>query len=276
MLRENNIMMFIKDSSALRPGYYIGVDTGKKLVILCICGTHTISDLITDIISSGHEEVTFEGYPTHFGASEAVRWFLNHEMKTIRCCLEKLKGFRLRFVGHSLGGAIASLLSIMLRKKSLKELGFNPETITAVGFSTPPCVSKDLAEDCSGFVTTVVMQDDIIPRRSAASLTRLRNEILETDWLSIVSREDWKGFVDMVANAKQVVSSVQDVARKITEYAKFRGQTKYQEVRFTKEVSMVTSSSLTCSLPSTSNNHIELEKPTGKVAEDLFVPGTLY
>lgn len=69
-----------------------------------------------------------------------------------------LQGFRLRLVGHSLGGAIASLLAIMLRKKSLKELGFSPDIITAVGYATPPCVSRELAESCSDFVTTVVMQ----------------------------------------------------------------------------------------------------------------------
>lgn len=57
-----------------------------------------------------------------------------------------------------MGGATASLLAIMLRKKSFRELGFNPDMITAVGVATPPCVSKELAESCTDFVTTVVMQ----------------------------------------------------------------------------------------------------------------------
>lgn len=68
------------------------------------------------------------------------------------------QGFRLRLVGHSLGGATASLLATMLRKKSFRELGFSPDIITAVGYATPPCVSKELAESCSDYVTTVVMQ----------------------------------------------------------------------------------------------------------------------
>lgn len=61
-------------------------------------------------------------------------------------------------MGHSLGGATASLLAIMLRKKSFKELGFSPDIVSAVGYATPPCVSRELAESCSDFVTTVVMQ----------------------------------------------------------------------------------------------------------------------
>lgn len=69
-----------------------------------------------------------------------------------------LQDFRLRLVGHSLGGATASLLAIMLRRKSHKELGFNPDIVSAVGLATPPCVSREVAEGCSSYVTTVVMQ----------------------------------------------------------------------------------------------------------------------
>lgn len=69
-----------------------------------------------------------------------------------------LQGFRLRLVGHSLGGAIASMLAIMIRKKTREELGFNPEIVTAIGYGAPPCVSKELAECCHDYVTTVCMQ----------------------------------------------------------------------------------------------------------------------
>ncbi|KAL8513756.1 hypothetical protein ACS0TY_013023 [Phlomoides rotata] len=273
MLREKNVVKFDKSSSVLRPGYYIGIDMRKKLVILGIRGTHTVYDLITDIISSGHEEITFEGYPTHFGTAEAARWFLYHEMDTIRKCLEKHKGFRLRLVGHSLGGATASLLAMMLRKKSYRELGFSPDIITAVAYATPPCVCKELAESCFDYVTTVVMQDDMIPRLSAASLTRFRNEIVETDWVNVFNREDWKGVIDLVSNAKQVMTSVQDVARKLTEYAKLRGQTKYSEIPAKEEVSGVASFNRPSSPPIITKG--EVEKPTSTVAE-LFVPGTVY
>lgn len=89
MLRESNVLKFVKNSSVMRPGYYIGVDPRKKLVIFGIRGTHTVYDLITDIVTSSDDEVTFEGYSTHFGIAEAARWFLHHELETIRKCLEK-------------------------------------------------------------------------------------------------------------------------------------------------------------------------------------------
>lgn len=81
-----------------------------------------------------------------------------HEFQAIVVRLIDKQGFRLRLVGHSLGGATASLLAIMLRKKSFKELGFSPDIVTAVTYGTSPCVSKELAESCADYVTTVVMQ----------------------------------------------------------------------------------------------------------------------
>ncbi|KAI5394946.1 hypothetical protein KIW84_061529 [Lathyrus oleraceus] len=158
MLRESNIIKFVNNSSVMRPAYYLGVDTRKKLVILGIRGTHALYDLITDIVSSSDGEVTFEGYSTHFGTAECARWFLHHEIGNIRRYLAKHEGYRLRLVGHSLGGAIASLLAIMIHRKSAKELGFSPDIVSAVAYGTPPCVSKELTESCAGYVTTVVMQ----------------------------------------------------------------------------------------------------------------------
>lgn len=49
-------------------------------------------------------------------------------------------------------------MAIMLRKMPREELGFDAEIISAVAYATPPCVSKELAENCSEFVTTIVMQ----------------------------------------------------------------------------------------------------------------------
>ncbi|KAK8945847.1 hypothetical protein KSP40_PGU014021 [Platanthera guangdongensis] len=223
MLRERNILKFVKDSSLLRPGYYVGVDTRNKLVILAIRGTHTVYDLITNLVSSSDQNVSFEGFSTHFGTAEAARWFLHHEMGTIRRLLEKHRDFRLRLVGHSLGGAAAALLAIMLRRKSAMELGFSPDIVSAVGFGTPPCVSKELAESCVNYVSTVVLQDDIVPRLSVASLARLRNEILETDCVqsSIIS-SSLRSVIVIVIGAPLVLSLLSDYSRQISRIAKRR------------------------------------------------------
>lgn len=273
MLRESNILKFVKNSSVLRPGYYIGVDMRKKLVILGIRGTHTVQDLITDVVSSSHEEVLSEGFSTHFGSAEAAGWFLSHELGTIKKCLDQHQGFRLRLVGHSLGGATASLLAIMMHQKSSKQLGFSPDSISAVGYGTPPCVSREIADGCSHYVRNVVMQDDIIPRLSAASLTRLRNEILQTDWKGVLEKEDWRSVTDLVTNAKQVVTSVQDVARKLVDYAKC-SDSKFLEIPARKDSLGLPNAPPTA--VSTGPVPVPKKKDKSKVPEELFVPGTVY
>ncbi|KAL6210674.1 hypothetical protein ACLB2K_015906 [Fragaria x ananassa] len=277
MLRESNVLKFVKNSNVMRPGYYIGIDTRRKLVILGIRGTHTVYDLITDVVSSSDGDVTFEGFSTHFGTAEAARWFLTHEMGYIKKCLEKYEvGFKLRLVGHSLGGATAALLAIMLHKKSYKELGFSPEIVSAVGYAAPPCVSKELAESCFGYVRTVVMQDDIIPRLGVASLKRLRDEILQTDWMSVIEKEDWRSVIGLVTNAKQVVSSVQDVAAKLTDYAKFKSNNDSPDDPMIKKAS--TDSRVP--LNEKTVRDIAVGSPNGGAAsgvpEELFIPGTVY
>ncbi|THU63078.1 hypothetical protein C4D60_Mb01t11960 [Musa balbisiana] len=267
MLRERNIVKFIKNSSLLRPGYYIGIDTRNKQVIFGIRGTHNVYDLITDIVSSSNQEVSFEGFSTHFGTAEAARWYLHHELGTVRKLLGKHKDYKLRLVGHSLGGAAAALLATMLRKQAADKLGFDPDIVSAVGFGTPPCVSKELAESCASYVTTVVLQDDIIPRLSIVSLTRLRNEILEADWMSILGKEDWKGIVDLVTNAKQVVSSVQDVARKVTYFAKLRNTSNSSEAIQGKDS--------VASMKFNRDAQAIVEQQEA-LPEELFVPGTIY
>ncbi|PKA50061.1 sn1-specific diacylglycerol lipase [Apostasia shenzhenica] len=266
LLRERNIVKFVKDSSLLRPGYYIGLDTRNKLVIFGIRGTHTVYDLITNVVSSSDQNMSFEGFSTHFGTAEAARWFLHHEMETIRRLLEKHKGFRLRLVGHSLGGAAAALLAIMLRRRSAKELGFSPDIISAVGFGTLPCVSRELAESCVSYVSTIVLQDDVIPRLSVASLARLRNEILEIDWMAVLEKEDWKGFVELVANAKQVVSSVQDVARKLAEYAKFMKRSSSLDIPLRKDLEH----------DKLHVNTAATAKQNHQMSNELFLPGSQY
>jgi hypothetical protein len=91
MLRKRNVVKFVKESSILRPGYYIGIDPRAKLVILGIRGTHTVYDLVTDLIALSDKKVSPKGFSTHFGTYEAARWYLRHELGIIRKCLEKHK-----------------------------------------------------------------------------------------------------------------------------------------------------------------------------------------
>lgn len=44
--------------------------------------------------------------------------------------------------------------------------------------------------------------------------------------MAVIDKEDWKGLLGLFSNAKQVVSSVQDVAQKLADYAKINTNSK--------------------------------------------------
>ncbi|CAM6097678.1 unnamed protein product [Calypogeia fissa] len=221
MLKEENVVKFVNRASIMRPAYFVAVDPRHKLVILSIRGTQTIHDVITDLSSDSDHAEKVDGEPVHYGSVEAARWFLHFEVQTLRRYVTENEGFSLLLTGHSLGGATAALVGLLLRKDSQKLLGLCPDKIRVVGIGTPPCVSKVLASRCRAFTSTLVLQDDVIPRVSMSALIRLRNEILCTDWNDVLKEGvERKGFVDLVAGTMQALTSFQEAARKYKELAR--------------------------------------------------------
>ena len=53
---------------------------------------------------------------------------------------------------------------------------------TATAFACPSCLTLDLARSCADYVTSVVHSTDLVPCFNAASLERLRCEVLASAW----------------------------------------------------------------------------------------------
>lgn len=91
MIQESKVVKFEDTSNVMRPGYYVAVDHRHKLVILCIRGTHTVHDIVTDLASNSEGSSTLDGESVHYGSVEAARWFMENEMSTLKNCLEEHK-----------------------------------------------------------------------------------------------------------------------------------------------------------------------------------------
>ena len=83
----------------------------------------------------------------------------------------KYPHFTLRIVGHSLGAGCATILGFMLRKR------FPTLKVTAI---SPPggFLSENLATGCKDFVTSFVLDCDIVPRLSVKTMECMRDEVL--------------------------------------------------------------------------------------------------
>lgn len=66
----------------------------------------------------------------------------------------------------------------------------------AVGVATPAVLTKELAEGCADYITTVVLQHDIVPRFSIHNVFEMKKEMDATKWGDILADKikDWCAF----------------------------------------------------------------------------------
>nr|XP_010930154.1 uncharacterized protein LOC105051408 isoform X2 [Elaeis guineensis] len=184
--------------------YFVVVLHDQRSIIIAVRGTETPEDLITDglcrecalttedldglingehvcpsvrqrILSSfphyGHAGIVesarelfmqIDGQPGGKDDSSEMSGFLSSLLGVGCECL----GYKVRIVGHSLGGAVATLLGIRLYRRF--------PNLHVYAYGSLPCVDLALAEACSDFVTTIVYNDEFSACLSVNSILRLR------------------------------------------------------------------------------------------------------
>ncbi|TVU15468.1 hypothetical protein EJB05_38990, partial [Eragrostis curvula] len=188
--------------------YFVVVLHDKKTVVIAVRGTETPEDLITDglcrecaftmedldglinseqLPAATRERVvsTFPHYG-HGGIVEAAReLFMQLNdctrgntssgqvgfLSTLLGAGSECHGYKVRLVGHSLGGAIAAVLGMML-------FGKYPD-VHVYAYGPLPCVDFEIAEACSHFVTSIVCHDEFSSRLSINSILRLRSAAIK-------------------------------------------------------------------------------------------------
>lgn len=173
------------------PGYYIVRDRRYECLTLVIRGSKELGDLVTNLSA---DEEPFLGGRGHQGiVKSAYRLHYKLRAKLVRY----LEIFRppngLVIVGHSLGGAVAAVMTMLIRSgeldrqyQSQNESRFARRTFRSTkcfSFCPPPCLSRDLAERSKYMgITTLVTGFDVVPRLSSASLDRLLVRISRYNW----------------------------------------------------------------------------------------------
>lgn len=175
-LVESDIVEYQLVSKQEQPAYYLAVDHLTRNVVLSICGTKSFQDVLTDVTVDTTEFL--EGYGPK-GMVSAVYWLHDQIMCTIIDELSKYPDYGLVFVGHSLGGAIATLMSLLVRKTY--EI-----PVICYSYAPPPCVCPSLVPLTKEYgVTTVILDTDLIPRFNTKSLELLVVELRTLDWQQV-------------------------------------------------------------------------------------------
>nr|KYP66458.1 Sn1-specific diacylglycerol lipase alpha [Cajanus cajan] len=179
----------------LVPAFTVVRDRESKCLFVFIRGTQSLEDTLTDamgapvpfqhkfICSISHDgEVTRNTISgqAHCGMVAAADWIEQHCTSILLRALRDYPDYKVKIVGHSLGGGTAALLTYRLRET--RELStctcvtFGPGIFIIVIFAAA-CVSLELAEFGKPFIISVINDSDIVPTLSASSISDFISEV---------------------------------------------------------------------------------------------------
>lgn len=221
--------------------HFISIDDDSKAVVLTCRGTLGFEDVLTDM-TCDYDDLFWQGqrYKVHKGIHASARRLLGGSgsriMATIRATLEQYPDYGLILCGHSLGGAVAAILAILIAEPSFEDskgsfvTGNKPKLLTnehtngpftsyippinlpagrpihVYAYGTPACMSELLRVATRGLITTIVNHADIVPCLSLGILQDFRTVALHlktdtTDALGALKTRVWHRLVNAIKRA---------------------------------------------------------------------------
>jgi sn1-specific diacylglycerol lipase len=172
------------ENTVLLSPYCIFLDHDKNTVVLSIRGTMSIEDAVLDLkLNQEDISATLRRYGvechdetySHGGFMESALHILEHieSQCTLQRLLDEDSERKLVIVGHSLGGGLAALLTMILKARYHHTRGL---------CYAPPAVTIDqvAAHDCRDYLTSVVYGDDCVSSLNYSALTHLRERVLDS------------------------------------------------------------------------------------------------
>eukprot|EP00698_Gefionella_okellyi_P018810 TRINITY_DN5682_c0_g1_i2.p1 TRINITY_DN5682_c0_g1~~TRINITY_DN5682_c0_g1_i2.p1 ORF type:complete len:354 (+),score=62.88 TRINITY_DN5682_c0_g1_i2:746-1807(+) len=180
----------------MMPAYFIALDHERQSVVLAVRGTMSLTDTLTDVCASIGPFL--DGYG-HVGIVHGAEALVEDTQPIIDKAMIDFPTYQLIITGHSLGAAVSALVATLLRPKY--------PTVHAFAFAPPPCMSSALAHLSENYVTSFVVQYDIIPRLSLKSIYELgkRGRTYAQESRARSLREAKEGIKHMVSDVKNAV-----------------------------------------------------------------------
>ncbi|KAE8679932.1 putative Chaperone DnaJ-domain superfamily protein [Hibiscus syriacus] len=172
---QEDVLLHKPKAELMKPAFTIIRDKKSKCFLLLIRGTHSIKDTLT---------------------AATARWIAKLTAPCLLKALGEYPDYKVKIVGHSLGGGTAALLTYILRER--KEFASS----TCFTFAPAACMTWDLAESGKHFITTIINGSDLVPTFSAASVDDHRAEI---------QTYDLQEFSKYMKNLKNLIIPVSDI-----------------------------------------------------------------
>ncbi|XP_024372347.1 uncharacterized protein [Physcomitrium patens] len=260
--------------NTLRPAYVVCIDGPYGAVVLSIRGTSQIVDML---VNSGTSAEPFRDGRAHGGFAKAAESLVQQVVPHIKRAFEEQsksqKNLKLVITGHSMGAAVGVMAGMKLKESS------EFSNLECWGFSTPACVTLELARGCKDFATSFIAHHDVVPRFSITSVERLRKRICDFDW---DHAEKVAGGDDDWCNIKSVaekLKSAQETSKKMSNSIKEAEEELGKQVKGVSEkigVPLCENNSTDEDSEDKNRNKEEEKEEEKKEHPPLYPPGRLF
>ena len=199
LLPQSDLLHSDWDAGMFSPSSYVSVDHHHKWVVLAVRGTFHSSDALTDACA---DEIEFLDGWAHAGMCAAAWNMIKEQLSRLALALHKYPGYELVTTGHSMGGGVAALFTMLLHsddadveKAAIAGMaeGLDPESDRAFNveeilgairrsrcytIASPSLVSLNLSLKCSPYVTSAICGKDIVPRLSIDNVKNLVDQLV--------------------------------------------------------------------------------------------------
>ncbi|GAB4844483.1 hypothetical protein Ancab_037861 [Ancistrocladus abbreviatus] len=158
-----------KETHGLSTPYMIYLDHDNADIVLAISGLNLGSQSDYAVLFDNKlGQTPFDGGYVHNGLLKTARWVFDAEHEVLKYLLERNPTYSLTFVGHSLGAGVVALLTmVVLHNRDL--LGnIERKRIRCYAIAPARCASLNLAVRYADVINSIVLQDDFLPRTTAA------------------------------------------------------------------------------------------------------------
>ncbi|KAI9292998.1 hypothetical protein K502DRAFT_294458 [Neoconidiobolus thromboides FSU 785] len=178
-LNDNLLLGYeFRSNELFQPTYFIALDQITQSLVISIRGTMSVLDTLTDLVC---EYQPWRGGLVHSGILAVAQSLMKNVIPSVMAHAIQHQVRKIYLVGHSLGGATASLLTMMLIDHLHEFRLPKPEfELRCFAFGPPPSFSLNLAksERYLPYIHTFVVQNDIIPRLSYGAMMDFKAAVL--------------------------------------------------------------------------------------------------
>lgn len=174
----------VDTSSGILLDHFIVVDHDPKAIVLTIRGTWGLDDVLTDLACEYENfEIHGSSYKAHHGILRCARSMIRKNSRVLNTIKAAMEGmgpeYGLIICGHSLGGGVGALLSVLLTEydTDVDDFVTSEQSMLPPGrrvhcftYGCPPTISEQLRMITERLITSVVYGCDIVPSLSLGML----------------------------------------------------------------------------------------------------------